>query len=80
MHWIVPSEKDSSNGTLEKRLWDSTDQFRADSGLKELLTKIIEPCHDSPCGSQGMFALSTRTVTESRCQGSGWETESLFRP
>ena len=34
MHWIAPSEKDSANGTLEKRLWDAADQFRANSGLK----------------------------------------------
>ncbi len=34
MHWIAPSEKDTANGTLEKRLWDSADQFRANSGLK----------------------------------------------
>lgn len=34
MHWIAPSEKDSSTVTLEKRLWDAADQFRANSGLK----------------------------------------------
>jgi hypothetical protein len=34
MHWIAPSEKDSANATLEKRLWDAADQFRANSGLK----------------------------------------------
>src|SRR5437016_627159 len=34
MIWIAPSEKDNTNGTLEKRLWDSADQFRANSGLK----------------------------------------------
>src|SRR5262245_46162091 len=34
MHWIAPTEKDTSNSTLEKRLWDSADQFRANSGLK----------------------------------------------
>lgn len=34
MHWIAPSEKDTANGTLEKRLWDSADRFRANSGLK----------------------------------------------
>jgi type I restriction enzyme M protein len=33
MHWIAPSEKDTANGTLEKRLWDAADQFRANSGL-----------------------------------------------
>jgi len=34
MHWVAPSEKDTANGTLEKRLWDAADQFRANSGLK----------------------------------------------
>jgi type I restriction enzyme M protein len=34
MHWIVPSEKDTDNAALEKRLWDAADQFRANSGLK----------------------------------------------
>jgi len=34
MHWIAPSEKDTEAATLEKRLWDSADQFRANSGLK----------------------------------------------
>jgi type I restriction enzyme M protein len=34
MQWIAPSEKDSATATLEKRLWDSADQFRANSGLK----------------------------------------------
>jgi type I restriction enzyme M protein len=33
MHWVAPSEKDTTNGTLEKRLWDAADQFRANSGL-----------------------------------------------
>jgi type I restriction enzyme M protein len=34
MKWIAPSEKDTAAGTLEKRLWDTADQFRANSGLK----------------------------------------------
>lgn len=34
MNWIAPSEKDSGSTTLEKRLWDSADQFRANSGPK----------------------------------------------
>ena len=34
MQWIAPSEKDSDTTTLEKRLWDAADQFRANSGLK----------------------------------------------
>jgi type I restriction enzyme M protein len=34
MHWFAPSEKDTANGSLERKLWDSADQFRANSGLK----------------------------------------------
>ena len=34
MKWIAPSEKDAATATLEKRLWDAADQFRANSGLK----------------------------------------------
>ena len=34
MTWIAPSEKDTDNAALEKRLWDAADQFRANSGLK----------------------------------------------
>ena len=33
MRWIAPSEKDTANETLEKRLWDAADQLRANSGL-----------------------------------------------
>ena len=34
MRWVAPSEKDTANQTLEKRLWVAADQFRANSGLK----------------------------------------------
>jgi type I restriction enzyme M protein len=34
MQWIAPSEKDALTDTLEKRLWESADQFRANTGLK----------------------------------------------
>jgi len=34
MDWIALSEKDDANGNLENRLWESADQFRANSGLK----------------------------------------------
>jgi hypothetical protein len=33
MIWIAPSEKDTVNDALEKRLWAAADQFRANSGL-----------------------------------------------
>jgi type I restriction enzyme M protein len=34
LHWIAPAEKDAAATSLEKRLWDAADQFRANSGLK----------------------------------------------
>ncbi len=34
MQWIAPTEKDAAATSLEKRLWDAADQFRANSGLK----------------------------------------------
>jgi type I restriction enzyme M protein len=34
MRWVAPSEKDTAKATLEKRLWDAADQFRANSGLR----------------------------------------------
>jgi type I restriction enzyme M protein len=34
MQWIATAEKDTATDTLEKRLWDAADQFRANSGLK----------------------------------------------
>ncbi len=34
MIWITPSEKDTAADTLEERLWDAADQFRANSGLR----------------------------------------------
>jgi len=34
MQWIAPSEKDAATTSLEKRLWDAADQFRANSDLK----------------------------------------------
>jgi type I restriction enzyme M protein len=34
MRWVAPTERDTANETLEKRLWDAADQFRANSGLK----------------------------------------------
>ena len=34
MRWVAPTDKDTANETLEKRLWAAADQFRANSGLK----------------------------------------------
>ena len=34
MRWVAPTEKDTANEVLEKRLWAAADQFRANSGLK----------------------------------------------
>jgi type I restriction enzyme M protein len=35
MHWIAPSEKDTDNAALEKRLWDAANQLWAGAGLKQ---------------------------------------------
>lgn len=34
MKWIAPSEKDAAAADLEKRLWDSAEDFYANAGLK----------------------------------------------
>lgn len=34
MNWVAPSDKSTATTTLEKKLWDAADQFRANSGLK----------------------------------------------
>lgn len=33
MQWIAPTERDTDNQALERRLWDAADQLRANSGL-----------------------------------------------
>ncbi len=49
MLWIAPPEKDTATTTLEKRLWDAADQFRANSGLRsqesvvKTLISMLEP-------------------------------------
>lgn len=35
MHWIAPSEKDTDNAALEKRLWNAANQLWAGAGLKQ---------------------------------------------
>jgi hypothetical protein len=49
MIWIAPSEKDTAVDTLRRRLWDTADQFHANSRLISLrlagvntLTKQIQ--------------------------------------
>jgi len=42
MRWIAPTEKDTASTSLEKRLWDAADQFRANSGLKAQGTQAGE--------------------------------------
>ena len=34
MRWVAPAEKDAATDTVERRRWESADQFRANSGLK----------------------------------------------
>lgn len=52
MIWIAPTEKDSATETLKKRLWDSADQFRANSGHK-----AQEYSGGSPLGLLGIIFL-----------------------
>lgn len=35
MQWIAPSEKDTDNAALERRLWDAANQLWAGAGLKQ---------------------------------------------
>lgn len=43
MQWIAPTEKDTANETLEKKLWAAADQLRANSGLtsQEYSTPVL---------------------------------------
>lgn len=43
MKWIAPTERDQASSTLEKRLWEAADQFRANSELesKEYSTPVL---------------------------------------
>lgn len=34
MYWIAPTEKNAAFVSFEKRLWEASDQLRANSGLK----------------------------------------------
>jgi hypothetical protein len=58
MQCIAPSEKDTAADTLEKRLWDAADPFRANSGLKS--QEYSQPvlglsCYDDPHAATGRF-------------------------
>src|SRR5712692_8677112 len=58
MIWIAPSEKDTDNAALEKRLWDAADQFRANSGLKaqEYSAPVLGlSYYDDPHKATGQF-------------------------
>ncbi len=49
MQWVAASEKDTANGTLQKRLWEAADVFRANSGIRsqesvvKALISMMEP-------------------------------------
>jgi len=53
-----PIGKNTDNATLEKRLWDAADQFRANSDL--VSQQYSTPVVDTACGSGGMFVSSAR--------------------
>jgi hypothetical protein len=45
MRWIAPSEKDTATATLEMRLWDAADQFRANPGRKSQVSRKYLPLY-----------------------------------
>jgi carbohydrate esterase-like sialic acid-specific acetylesterase len=58
MHWIAPSEKNTANGTLEKRLWDSADQFRAQSLSMSRPSERGQLCPRDPNSADSRTRLS----------------------
>lgn len=67
MHWIAPSQKDTTNGTLEKRLWEAADRFRANSGLTSrqydrLTARVVPRSH------RGEVGVDEHMVNQSRKQ------------
>ena len=63
MQWIAPSEKDTATDTLEKRLWDAADQFRANSGLTRRNTPP-HPRPDLPALCRGALCRRAREAGE----------------
>jgi hypothetical protein len=61
MCWVAPSEKDTANQTLEKRLWAAADQFRANSELKagQYSTPVLR-CTVILSARTGRFVASER--------------------
>ena len=43
MHWIAPSEKDTDNAALEKRLWDAAEQAVPASHLARSEYNVARP-------------------------------------
>ncbi len=76
MHWIAPSGKDSATDTLEKRLWDAADQFRANSGLKPQEYSAAGPRPHLPAlrrsPLQQPSARSLEKAGASSRRGHGW--------
>jgi hypothetical protein len=61
MQWIAPSEKDTATDTVEKRLWDAADQFRANSGLKpQEYSSPNRFTEDDMMGNGAIFAAVTK--------------------
>ena len=66
MHWIAPSEKDTANATLEKRLWDAADQFRANSGPQGAGILRARPRPDLPALRRSPLRRPARQAGEGR--------------
>jgi len=61
MQWIAPSEKDTATDTLEKRLWDAAEPFRANSGLKPQEYSGPNCCNeDDMMGNGAILAAVTK--------------------
>ena len=86
MKWIAPTERDQASSTLEKRLWDAADQFRANSGLKAaeystpVLGLIFLRFADARFGAQltKLSKLEAATAGASSRRGSRLEEPSAY--
>ena len=62
MRWVAPSEKDTANETLEKRLWAAADQFRANSGLKARASglNVLQSAMPSEAAKRGLMSSRSK--------------------
>ena len=64
MRWVAPTEKDTANQTLEKRLWAAADQFRANihsapaPAAQPVLVLLMLAGHESLAGGSAICTLA----------------------